>query len=160
MPATKTLQKFLRDNKDLINNNDFDELFRKAYNLPDKTYFDLIKVLNISGIDIWHNISHIPSHYFQYNRSIQEFIIPEGIEKINQRAFMGCRNLTKIIFPKSLKFIDVFAFYHCPNLEKIVFNGTKDQWIKEVAIHSVGNKDLLSCPVECSDGVFSYQGEI
>lgn len=51
--------------------------------------------------------------------SIEELIIPEGVETIEDDAFNACKKLTRITLPESLKKIGRNAFSHCgvKNLE-------------------------------------------
>ncbi len=45
-------------------------------------------------------------------------VIPEGVKKINNYAFMN-KNFTSVKFPSSLKNIGYYAFYRCINLKEI-----------------------------------------
>lgn len=45
--------------------------------------------------------------------SIEELIIPEGVETIEDDAFNACKKLTRITLPESLKKIGRNAFSHC-----------------------------------------------
>lgn len=51
--------------------------------------------------------------------SVQEVILPEGIESIGYRAFMECTHLHKIELPQSLKSIGVCAFWKCTALQMV-----------------------------------------
>lgn len=55
------------------------------------------------------------------NRDIQKgtFIIPEGITKIGNAAFMDCDKLENITIPDGVTFIDAFAFSGCKYLRKV-----------------------------------------
>ena len=52
----------------------------------------------------------------------QNSFIPDGVEKIGQRAFSYCEELISIIIPASVKSIDRFAFNECIKLESVTFN--------------------------------------
>ena len=47
------------------------------------------------------------------------YIVPEGVETINVRAFVNCTNLTSVILPNGLKEISDQAFQNCSNLTTI-----------------------------------------
>lgn len=48
-----------------------------------------------------------------------EFVIPEGVREIADRAFIHCTNLTAVKFPATLERIGEYAFNLCENLESI-----------------------------------------
>lgn len=52
----------------------------------------------------------------------QGSFVPEGIEKIANRAFVGCEELTSIIIPSSVKSVGEFAFDTCPLLASVTLN--------------------------------------
>jgi len=47
------------------------------------------------------------------------YIVPEGVEKIEFRAFEECANLQQVIFPTTLKEIGELAFANCVGLKQI-----------------------------------------
>ncbi len=49
--------------------------------------------------------------------------IPEGVEKISERAFYGNNSVKKVVIPESVTVIGDKAFYGCENLGEIVFEG-------------------------------------
>lgn len=51
--------------------------------------------------------------------------LPEGLEEIENFAFIYCENLTSITIPKSVKYIGWSAFYGCFNLKKIAVSGKR-----------------------------------
>ncbi len=44
------------------------------------------------------------------------YIVPDGVEKIIERAFYGCQNLTEVTTPANVKTIQTQAFAYCENL--------------------------------------------
>ena len=56
---------------------------------------------------------------FTPNETIEEVVLPEGLEKINGGAFGYCKNLKRVHFPESLKEIGYNAFYNCESLEEV-----------------------------------------
>lgn len=55
---------------------------------------------------------------FQKDENLEEVVVSEGLEKINQKAFMSCYALSKINFPSTLISIGKQAFYKAP-IEKL-----------------------------------------
>jgi hypothetical protein len=58
--------------------------------------------------------------YYPYGKNEKEYTIPNGIERIKERAFRNCNNLITVNFPESLKVIERMAFYDCKNLSSII----------------------------------------
>ena len=52
----------------------------------------------------------------------QGSFVPDGVEKIANRAFVGCEGLTSIIIPSSVKSVGEFAFDTCPMLASVILN--------------------------------------
>ncbi|MDL2294589.1 leucine-rich repeat domain-containing protein [Ruminococcaceae bacterium OttesenSCG-928-D13] len=57
---------------------------------------------------------------FVGSETIEVVIIPEGVVKINSRAFKGLPNLKTVILPSTLKYMYTYVFDDCPNLTDIV----------------------------------------
>ena len=49
----------------------------------------------------------------------EEYIVPDGIRRIDKVAFAGCSNLKKIILPETLEDIGIGAFEDCSELKEI-----------------------------------------
>ncbi|MBQ9516557.1 MAG: leucine-rich repeat domain-containing protein [Eubacterium sp.] len=56
---------------------------------------------------------------YPIGNSRQQYTIPNGVEIINEGAFVECRNLQNVFFPESLKSIGLCAFQYCTNLKAI-----------------------------------------
>ncbi len=50
-----------------------------------------------------------------------EFIIPDGVTSISQRAFMGARFIESVVIPSSVVAIRAEAFYKCTSLKSVTF---------------------------------------
>jgi len=55
----------------------------------------------------------------KYNGDAEGLIIPEGIEKIAEFAFMDNNTLEEILIPSTVKEIQEYAFYNCRNLKNV-----------------------------------------
>ena len=58
--------------------------------------------------------------WFIGDNTIEEVIIPEGVERIGAYAFAGLTALKKITLPSTLTMIDKGAFYGCTSLTEVV----------------------------------------
>lgn len=50
-----------------------------------------------------------------------EFVVPDTVEKISDRAFENCHNLTEVTIGKNVKTIGNYAFYNCKSLANVNF---------------------------------------
>lgn len=80
------------------------------YNYCPKTSMDLIDDENPETTKVW----------YLGDNTIEEIVIPEGIEVIGSYAFAGLTNLKKVTLPSTIKKIEVGAFYNCVNLKEVV----------------------------------------
>lgn len=55
--------------------------------------------------------SELPSELFAECQSLEEVILPDGVEKIGRRAFYKCVSLEELHFPVALREIGMEAFY-------------------------------------------------
>lgn len=56
---------------------------------------------------------------FQYNETLKDVIIPDGVTSIEYCAFQGCNSLTNIDIPDSVENIGEAAFIFCSSLKGI-----------------------------------------
>lgn len=63
--------------------------------------------------------------------SVTDVVLPEGVERIESRAFAGCKNLRNVTLPNSLRQIESMAFQDCTNLPELTLPadlGCPVQW--------------------------------
>lgn len=90
-------------------------------------------------------------------KSIENIVVPDGVELIYDFAFNNCFGLTEITLPASIKRIKDNAFFMCNALKVIKFNGTKAEW-------DAINKDKrwrddteVLNTIRCSDGDITFK---
>lgn len=155
MKISNTLKKFLGQNYQLIDDNKFEELFKKTEKLSMADYKDLAKLIYEAGLEPFKYIKNIPTYFFQ-DSDIEFFKVPFGIVIINPGAFANCKNLKSISFPSSLILISNSVFKDCNNLKEIKYAGTMEQWKADVIVSQFYNDKLFRIGVECSDGKVRY----
>lgn len=150
MKISQALKEFINKHKELINDNEFDELYRKVDNLLMGDYFDLTILLNSVGINPLKYMSYVPEYYMEEFRELITLDIPEGIEKIKREAFCKCFNLETVYFPLTLQSIEGLAFEDCKSLKDIYYNGTKMQFA-DINI-DIRNESIFDANIHCKDG--------
>jgi len=96
-----------------LRNGELDGLFGGVY----YNQTDIYAQIN-PDISNW-NIKYIPTDFFNSNKQIKEFTIPDGVASIGERAFQGCSSLTSITIPNSVTSIGDYAFWGCSSLASI-----------------------------------------
>ena len=167
-----TFTEFVEQNIDLVDNDDFQELFHQAglrgFGLRLRELFDDL------DIDYIHKWTYIPTHAYSYSL-IKYINIPKNITAIAEYAFMQCQvemvqaayssvthirqkafaycdTLEEIWLPKTLKYIGALAFKGCNRLKKIVYEGTLDNWVTNVIKDANWKDDHVQILVQCLDG--------
>lgn len=72
---------------------------------------------------------------------VEEIILPEGIKRIESKAFADCFNLKKINFPEGLESVEDRAFMNCGSLTEIILPTTLTK-IGDYAFHNAGIEQL------------------
>ncbi|MBQ9531692.1 MAG: leucine-rich repeat protein [Eubacterium sp.] len=116
-------------------------------------------------------VTEILKNTFKDNNTIENVVIPEGVERLGSYVFSNCENLKTITLPKSLNYIDYareedydwdngywYSYYvgfidNCPNLSEVYYNGTLNE---AAAIRTYYTNVYLPSMTEkvihCSDG--------
>ncbi len=63
----------------------------------------------------------IGANAFYGNMYLENIILPEGLIKIEDRAFRSAKALKSVVIPKTVQVIDAYAFDNVKSLESIVF---------------------------------------
>ena len=173
------LRKFIAENKYLINNYKFKEIYNKIYtsigygenDFQEEDVGTLTQLFYNIGLDPLKYLKKIPNDYLA-GSDLTTLNIPKNITSIGYEAFDGS-NITSIIIPdsvtkigfaafrdsalkeivlgKGLKRIEAKAFYRIDEPElKISYNGTVDE-LKNIKVES-DNDDLFGVKIKCTDG--------
>lgn len=139
---TKLEQQFLEENKDLIADGQWEELYYKLRNSP--VVIKLGDILNGVGIDLLKDYHVCPNGYAAHCKSLPaDLNIPEGVKSIGKTAFWEtkvekvhlpstiraigngafnrCEDLTSINIPAGVEVIEENAFRRCDNLKEVKF---------------------------------------
>ena len=120
---TEELQRFLNDNKQLIENNKFEELYSKYIENHYSSY-GLTDILLLADINPLIYMNKVPQSYMSGSKSDSEIIIPNNITTIDVSAFYRCVNLENIKLPNKLEIINDFAFNDCWSLKNLQLPNT------------------------------------
>lgn len=116
-----------------------DDVFYNCTRLTKVYLPDSLTTFNTEAFEGCPNVEYVlgddhPTFYFDGNficrkgensivgtlkKSTGKVVIPEGIEKIEAKAFMNSWNITEIIFPKSLTSLGEYSFYGCTLLKTL-----------------------------------------
>ena len=80
-------------------------------------FSDVYKQIN-PDISNW-NIKYIPNNFFNSNKQIKEFTIPDSVTSIEEAAFYYCSNLTSVTIPNSVTNIGDWVFSYCNRLTAV-----------------------------------------
>lgn len=152
MKISYTLQKFIEDNIELIDNNRFDDLYNIGIvDWPDDiSVHQVTDILHEADIDPLQYLSVVPVRYLDSSdHSHLNIVIPSNVTKIGGGAFRyldvqsvtieeGCTEicrsafadnpfLTVIHLPHSLTKVRTRAFTRSP-VEKLYYNGTLEEF--------------------------------
>ena len=108
---------FIEKHIDLIANDNFDELYHLV-KVEDIDCSDLTSALYTAELYPLDHMTYVPNRFAAKINTVQEYVIPEGIKKIEQFAFDG-NALKSVRFPKTLKELKTGCFTFCKNLTVI-----------------------------------------
>lgn len=114
------VKQIIEDNLDLINENDFNELYQKV-SIDDRG--ELSYVLLDSGIDFLSYMNCVPAYAF-FLSTIKKINIPQNIKSIEAYSFFGCTGLTSITIPDSVTGIGSSAFFGCTSLTSVTIGNS------------------------------------
>ena len=134
-----SVTKVIKDNIELINNNDFLNFFSEVYyeDIP-----EIVDILQTAHIDFLKYMNRIPQLCFKGSKKIQNITIPSKYArrlplvtevefnnnydknlKIGYQAFDGCPNLTSVKLTKRMV-LSQFVFHDCKKLQTVIYPDT------------------------------------
>lgn len=159
MNISTELKLFIHNNKELINQRKWDDiytLFKQEASKGHRLGFEsgvFTQMLHQCGIYPEQEVRMLPPGFFS-SRDIVMYKIPDNIIYIGPGAFRDCWQLTKLIMPKKIIAIGHEAFQGCFSLEEVIYKGTKQEFSETVWGQSSGIKwpfeDITV--VKCTDG--------
>lgn len=150
MKLTNRLKRFINQNAQFIDNNEFDTLFSNGVEAKIPAG-DISEMLIRSGIDFLPYVDHIYTSMFYDVQELERLTLGDNIEYIGTYAFDGCVNLEYLSLPKDLKMIKTAPFDNCPKLQILNYQGTVDDWGK-VRLNQGWNKYSSIKVIRCLDG--------
>lgn len=168
------LARFLSQNMDLIENNDFDSLYNSIWkgirpreltsvflqaDIDFLSYMRTIPPMCFGKVDIEEivipgNIEVIKTYAF-LSCNVRKIYIEEGVKEIDDSAFNSCLNLVDISIPKSIAYIGYGPLAGSPKLTEINFRGTKEEF-SEIEKSESWNPRPKIKTVICTDGKITY----
>ena len=116
---TEKIKKFILDNEDLINSNEWEEVYRKADVKLGLDKGRFTETLLRASIHPEYYLEHIPK-FFLFESDIKSFSIPNHITSIDESAFHSCSSLIDIEIPSNITSIGNCAFYKCSSLTSMI----------------------------------------
>ena len=122
----KEVFQFLKDNKDLIEEKKFDELYFYALNMLGQHLVYQVTEILLQVINPLNYMSSIPTAYLRNSSEITQIEIPEGIKIVGTRAFRVSRSIKDVEFPSTVIELDRDVFFNS-YIENVDFAKTKIQ---------------------------------
>ena len=106
-----------------IGKKSFSGSFITSVNLPDSVNFVGTEAfslcMDLKRVKLSPNMQEVPALCFTGDLELSEVIIPEGITKIGEGAFIMCSKLSWLEIPDGVKIIELGAFDHCSSLQSL-----------------------------------------
>lgn len=119
---TCTLHKLLKVYETLYIPNKIDDYdVTVLENKESESIFTSTDNIEVKTVILPNTIKRIGKHCFNECRTIEKFLINEGLELIDVGAFSYCEKIEEIILPTTLKLVEDYAFRNCYNLKRITF---------------------------------------
>lgn len=107
------LTKFIKQNIELINESEFDNLYKKAQNYYGIQLAELTKMLLESDVEFLSSMTKIPDKCFAGIKQLNQLTIPDSVQSIGDFAFTDCTNLKHVDLPSKLLDVRYNAFSAC-----------------------------------------------
>ena len=131
-------------------------------NIGAKAFYDCsrLEAVYITDIAKWCMISFGSSQanplYYAHNlyldgSSVEDLVIPDGVESIGAYAFYSCSSLTSVTIPDSVTRIGKSVFFGCSNVREVAVPG----WTCDIPFDSVTRLVIFPGTTSICDSAFS-----
>lgn len=146
----KRIKQFIEENIELIENNEFDDLY---YYIRERNMFvyDFTQCLLDSNIDPLPYMNQIVPSMFAHCLCTNIYV-PDNIEYIAERAFADCPNLGHVSIPNTVTALGSYLFVGTHSLTRLEFRGTKEQFFN-IKSRYLWNSNSHVKRVVCTDGI-------
>lgn len=143
---------FLNGNIELLNSNNFDELYRK-FQYVAAINTSLTEILYQAGINPLEYMTKVPDFYASGSGIITEITIPGTITAIGSHAFEECINLRNVYISKSVNTIKYDAFARTRDCV-FTYNGTRKDFLEIDFYNTSFPKDAI---INCTDAAGTFK---
>lgn len=154
---TPYIAKLIEDNKELIDNNQFTEIYKsKLLDALVTSYFTELMIA--AGIDPLFYLKKVPANYLYSSKHIKAIQIPSNITAIGINAF-AYSDISVIFMPKSVKLFTSGCFRAMNRSIDIYYDGTTEDFGKIFGA-SGDTKYFFTgtdATIHCTDRVFSIK---
>lgn len=185
MEFSKEELKWIENHKDMINNQQFFDLFLAANTFQHGNIFDRMQfagklnyVLYIAGFNVFtegkvpkrwfwackdltdidlDNVVEIENSAFQSCSNLRKVTLSNSLKSIGEYAFENCTSLEHIDLPHTLELIGHGAFNGCDNLKSVNYNGSLEQFKSLLKGHTVLSYFPFKTIIQCLDVTLPYE---
>ena len=118
-----SIKRFIEENIDLIEDNQWEEVYKKATDELINSCGKFTEVMLSTDIHPDKYLSDLPT-YFLCGSDVSKFRIPSNIKSIGRLAFAYCKSLTSITIPDSVTSIGDDAFRGCSSLASVTIGNS------------------------------------
>jgi hypothetical protein len=161
------LKQFIKENQELINSNEWDEVYWNASRFdcseenPDGITPYLTDIFLECNINPLLYMKEIPYGYY-CNSELEEFIVPDSIERITYGT-LNLPNCKIFILPKNLKdlHLGIFDYVGCNDNFEVIYKGYMRDLEKYIIDPSSKPNSTFvlrksKFKIKCSDGILEY----
>ena len=90
-------------------------------NKESESIFENNENIQVKKVILPKTIKIIGKHCFNECRTVETFLLNEGLEKIDVAGFSYCEGITDLILPSTLQIVEDYAFRNCLKLKRLTF---------------------------------------